>query len=243
MIILGYSERGAMNALFYGMAFDKQQGESSLKEFFKLAGISGDFSDFEIFNEFSLSEFGDPDLIIKAKNANAEGVLFFIEAKASCGKKFDLSNQIKYHDDYMNGGNKYEKGHASNLIFQLRLKSYFFKRLKDNNCEQKIPYPSEYKIQKRLEVKSDNVCRTIGKNIVVKKLVNEIKDCTQVYYIAIIPKTRSIAIDDRNKYGFEIHTISWETITEKFDMYVGETIRFNQDRNEKNKEISQILNN
>lgn len=35
MKIIGYSERGAMNALFYGMALDKEHGEESMKTFIK----------------------------------------------------------------------------------------------------------------------------------------------------------------------------------------------------------------
>ena len=34
--------------------------------------------------EFSLSEFGDPDLVIIAEDNKNEKTLFFVEAKVSC---------------------------------------------------------------------------------------------------------------------------------------------------------------
>ncbi|MBP5612832.1 MAG: hypothetical protein J6X35_01625 [Bacteroidales bacterium] len=58
MKIFGYSERGAMNELFYGIAHDKKNGEESMKAFINdLAKIEGIFTDFELYNEFSLSDF------------------------------------------------------------------------------------------------------------------------------------------------------------------------------------------
>ena len=78
MKIVGYSERGAMNALFYGIALDQEhKGIEAMKEFLKLASIeeAGDYSDFELYPEFSLSDFGEPDLMIKAKLKNKDSVL------------------------------------------------------------------------------------------------------------------------------------------------------------------------
>ena len=87
MRIIGYSERGAMNALFYGMALDKEQGEESMKTFLKLAKIKGNFTDFELYNEFSLSDFGDPDLMIIAKNEDSEYVVFFYRGEGQLLQK------------------------------------------------------------------------------------------------------------------------------------------------------------
>ena len=41
MKIVGYSERGAMNALFYGMAFnkDERKGEKDMQSFLELAKV------------------------------------------------------------------------------------------------------------------------------------------------------------------------------------------------------------
>ncbi len=245
MKIFGYSERGAMNALFYGMALDKEHGEGSMKTFIKdLAKIEGNFTEFELFNEFSLSDFGDPDMMIKAKNEKGQNVVFFIEAKASCCKYYNLQDQKTHHEDYMNGCDKYDKGHASNLYFQLRLKNYFFRLLPyfyDGSLEQKqqsMAIENDPKL--RLKQKSKDGNRKIGKNIVVEKMVNKLKDCTQAFYIAIIPKQNNIVnLDTKSEYGFETYTITWEEIYSKFKNYVGETIEFNQN---KERTKSQILN-
>ena len=67
MKIVGYSERGAMNALFYGMAFnkDERKGEKDMQSFLELAKVPNynHYHQFEIYTEFSLSQFGSPDLI------------------------------------------------------------------------------------------------------------------------------------------------------------------------------------
>lgn len=244
MEIIGYSERGAMNALFYGMALDKENGEKSMKVFIKdLAKIEGNFTEFELYNEFSLSDFGDPDLMIKAKNEKGDYVVFFIEAKAGCCKYYNLHEQEMHHVDYMKGGNKYDKGHASNLYFQLRLKNYFFRLLHDFYCDSLIQKQESMSIyndpQLRLK-QSRGRNRKIGENVVVEKIVNELKNCKQAYYIAIIPKQNpNIALNTEGEYGFNTHTITWEEIYSKFKNYVGETIEFNQN---KDKRKSQILN-
>ena len=250
MKIIGYSERGAMNALFYGIANDENNGEDNLKKILgDLAGIEGEFHDFVIYNEFSLSEFGNPDMMIRAKDRNKD-VLFFIEAKASCCEKYDLANQKKYHDNYIGGEDKYRDGHSSNLFFQLRLKHYFFQlrnlfygeecvlKNKQESLKLKDPY-------NRLK-KSRSRYRTIGNNVVVKRVVNEIRNCQKAYYIAIIPKQPqkseiSNAIDKcKKEYGFPIHIITWEDVIDTFDGYIGDTIRFNQGIT---RQVNQVLNN
>ena len=85
MKIVGYSERGAMNALFYGIALANDN--NAFAEFINMIGISNPVSDVEFFMEFSLSEFGSPDLLVTFNADNIKQVLF-IEAKASCGDRF-----------------------------------------------------------------------------------------------------------------------------------------------------------
>ena len=242
MEIYGYSERGAMNALFYGMALDKEHGEESMRKFIKdLAKIEGKFTEFALYNEFSLSDFGDPDVMIKAKNENGEYVVFFIEAKASCCNYYNLDEQEKHHKDYMIGSDKYDKGHASNLYFQLRLKNYFFMLLQDFYRDSLKKKQESLQIDSRLK-QSRGRNRKIGKNVVVKNMTNTLKDCKHAYYIAILPKQNNNKIIDTKEFGFETHTITWEQIYEEFKKYLEITIKFNQGVNEKNKVVNQILN-
>ena len=250
MEIIGYSERGAMNALFYGMALDKEHGEESMKTFIKdLAKIEGNFTEFELFNEFSISDFGDPYMMIKPKNEKGQNVVFFIEAKASCCKYYNLSEQEKHHEDYMKGDDKYDKGHASNLYFQLRLKNYFFRLLHDfygESLEQKQQSMTIENDPKLRLKQSRGRNRKIGDNVVVRRMVNKLNECVDAYYIAIIPEQDSKSIlNTKDDFGFETHTITWEDIYHRFKKYVGATIKFNQDKkdsSQKGKKVSQILN-
>ena len=266
MKIYGYSERGAMNALFYGMALDKEHGEESLKRFIKeLALIQGEFSDLELYNEFSLSDYGDPDFMIKAKNEKGEHVVFFIEAKASCSKRYNLDKQKEQHDNYMDTGTDHENGHASNLFFQLRLKHYFYNVLpylfgdNDNTIAKQDSFfnetscfknYSEAKTNRLKQSRSRN--RKIGGNVVVEKIVKELQNWIKepkeenAYYIAIIPEQdlkSSITSLDTTEYGFITHTITWEKICShpKLYKYIKDTIEFNQNH-QKGKIVSQILN-
>ena len=113
-----------MNALFYGMALDKENGENSMREFLNLVGIEGNYSNFKLYMEFSLSEFGNPDLVIIADDPVK--TVFFVEAKASCGKTFSLGKEKTKHESTIN--KDFVSGESSNLFFQLRLKHYFINK-------------------------------------------------------------------------------------------------------------------
>lgn len=262
MKIFGYSERGAMNALFYGMAHDNEHGEEALKVFIKdLAKVKRDFSDFEfeLYNEFSLSEFGDPDMMIIAKDEKGEKIVFFIEAKRS---GFKLSLEKDHHKQYMESGG-FENGHSSNLFFQLRLKHYFFevfcRKRKDDyykSLEDKIEafFKKEcFKVYDEMQLnrlkKSKNRNRKIGENVVVNHIVEQIKDSIEAYYIAIIPEQDPKWNDNEvntGEFGFSTITLTWERIYNykeyDFKTYLKDTIEFNQGKDRNKKEISQILN-
>lgn len=122
--IVGYSERGAMNALFYGIALNKDEkaANEAMNEFLHMAGERETFQDFELYSEFSLSGFGDPDLVITAKNELGKTIVFFIEAKASAGGYYELDKQKSHHEEYLKDHTKYNKNHTSNLFFQLKEK-------------------------------------------------------------------------------------------------------------------------
>ena len=172
MEIIGYSERGAMNALFYEMAL--KNDEKGMQDFLFLAGVNNPtlYNDFKLYTEFSLSEFGSPDLVIKAKIGDKHAV-FFVEAKASCCKNYKLDDQKIRHIEYVNSG-KYDDGHASNLFFQLRLKNYFFQLIKYFNGKTTIRPHIEYEddVDKRI-TDSRGREREIGKNRIVREFVQK----------------------------------------------------------------------
>ena len=83
MEIVGYSERGAMNALFYGIALnrDEKAANAAMNRFLGMAGETETFHNFKLYSEFSLSEFGNPDFVITAENQSGETFVFFIETR------------------------------------------------------------------------------------------------------------------------------------------------------------------
>ena len=225
--IVGYSERGVINALFYSIALNKD--EKAMKEFLSLAGITNNYNEYKLFSEFSLSEFGSPDFVIIADNKD----VYFIEAKVSCGQKFDLKEQKQRHDNYIRN-KEHVFGHASNLFFQLRLKDYFFKHkiLKIDNNDLNLPTEI---------LKSRRGDRKEGKNVVVNKFIEELKD-KNAYYIAIIPECTNFEKPlevKYNEYNMSICYVTWESLIR--GKYTGkllrETILYNQDA-----DVSQILN-
>ena len=253
MDIYGYSERGAMNALFYGMAHDGEQGIKAMKTFItELAKIQGSFSDFTIYSEFSLSDFGDPDMIVTAKDSNNRDVVFFIEAKVSCGGDYKLSQQLSRHKSDM----KREENKnidSSNLFFQLRLKQYFVHRLKRGTLQDTKKDNSGFpewliRLAKRGGNSGENL-RYIGNNVVVNRIANDLGgetiDEENVYYIAIIPKQSpeikiKEIIEDEEIKDLHVHVTTWEDIyvNKQLKKYVKKTIEYNEVDS-----IKQIRNN
>lgn len=236
MEIFGYSERGAMNALFYGIALNKD--EKALNEFLHMAGETETFQNFKLYSEFSLSDFGSPDFVITAENlAYGKKIVFFIEAKASARGYYDLGKQEEHHKAYIDGNKKFEKGHSSNLFFQLKEKFLL------------LEYGSNKTIIDRT--------RKLGENEIVKKFYKDIRDAQDSRYIAIIPEQREdctiiqkqgqgkfVHVHFRNKednFDFDIHLVYWEDIAKESSLgnYVSDTLTYNKDKEEK----SQILNN
>lgn len=235
MEIIGYSERGAMNALFYGMASNaKGDDDSQMREFLRLAGIDDpkSFSDFEIYPEFSLSEFGSPDLVIIAQKEESK-VVFFIEAKASCGLTYKTDEQKNKHEEYISH-EKWKNGHASNLFFQLRLKHFFFEQrynILDTGAKATTG-------QEKVE-KTKNHIRKIGNNPIVIKFAKEIRECSKAYYIAIIPQCNEIELPKGYPKTLNVNFVSWEDIyNSSLGILLKGTFDFNQNEN-----VSQILNN
>ena len=223
-----------MNALFHGIALSNDK--EAMKEFLKTANIEGDFTDFEIYSEFSLSDFGNPDMVIIAKyrnNKKEEKEVIFIEAKASCGKKYKIHKQYAEHNEYVKE-REYKSGQSSNLFFQLRQKYYFFEtKCKKNETDKlKIPDLIKYYDQKK---KAE---RRTGNNPVVKEFMKQISECESAHYVAIIPKSDYSEIKTGKDYGFDIQFVSWEDLNEKFEKYLNKTITFNQSG-----KYNQIINN
>lgn len=128
MKIVGYSERGAMNALFYGMAFSNKKED--MQAFLSLAGINEVFRDASFFMEPSLSGYGEPDLIVSAVTSKEEKVVIFVEAKVSTGNVYDLQ---KVKNEFLTAPDK----NHNNLFYQLYAKQLLF-RNRFNDVSKKL---------------------------------------------------------------------------------------------------------
>lgn len=249
MKIIGYSERGAMNALFYGMAFDKENGGKHICKFLEMAKIpdANSFSDFELYNEFSLSEYGEPDLVIIAKKNNVPVVLF-VEAKVSDGTSYNMETQKKNHEkdlqyylqNYIEKREKrHKKNDASNLFFQLRLKNFFFETHKPKDHKDDT-YEEHECIMETKDRNGEIRRRKLGDNPIVNKFANKIKKCHEAYFVAIVPKQEQEGPIDYPIYNdktMRIYFVSWEDILKEGLGQLDDTFVFN-----KVGEISQILN-
>lgn len=249
----GYSERGVMNALFYGIAY--KGTTEDIREFLCLAGIKKEeYTDFEIIMEGSLSDFGDSDAIIIAKRNNEKNgkTVFFIEAKVSNG---DNKNTLeKRYKDFCNNfnSNKREGGYSSNLFYQLCLKHYLFKLTRD---KEKISDLGKFKDEKLLKdlitsadcekydnyikLKGNNKLRKFGKNPVVHKFIKKISDCKEAHFIAIIPDKQIKIPEYINKilqpdFIDNLHFVSWHQIkdewlkNEELNENIQKSIEYNQ---------------
>ena len=236
MEIFGYSERGAMNALFYGMAFSKN-GDDLMKKFL---GRSDESIEFKLYNEFSLSEFGSPDFVIIAHYKEAykdKYDAYFIEAKASNGTNYNLTTQLDHHIQYLENG-RYDNGHASNLFFQIRLKHYFFSQRKTIIQQGGKSINENSKIER-----TKNGFRKLGQNPIVKKFAEDLEKCEKAYYIAIIPKQdRTIDCYKDFPSDLNIRYVFWEDLNkdDDFKEILSETMKYNKEDNYS--QIENIIN-
>ena len=209
MEIVGYSERGAMNALFYGIALnrDEKAANEAMNVFLRMAGETETFHNFKLYSEFSLSGFGAPDFVITAENQSGETIVFFIEAKASACKCYNLKEEKRRHEEYIKDHTKYADGHSSNLFFQLKEKFLLLKYGPNNDSRIRI-------IDRR---------RKLGGNEIVCKFYKDIKsDWQNSRYIAVIPKQEDyqenpvsmVFKNGNDSCEFDIHLIYWEDIKE-----------------------------
>ena len=229
MKIIGYSERGVMNALFYGIAL-KEDKESMMK-FLKMAEIEEGYNDFTVYSELSLSDFGNPDMVIIADKKGGKKEVIFIEAKVSEGNQFKLLKEYSDHKKYIEQ-EVYKSGNSSNLFFQLRQKFYFFQTKGDINNQKDLNIPHIFKYRDR-DLKEE---RSIGKNEVVLKFSDCIKECDSAHYVAIIPECKR-PDNIKKELGLDIHFVSWEEKIKNFSVYLNDTFDFNKKDN-----YNQILN-
>jgi hypothetical protein len=181
MKVIGYSERGLLNSLFYEI---KYNGNNllllnkllSLVHFPELT-IPFQISDAKILIEQSFSDFGDSDVLLLVSNKE-EKQAYFIEAKV--GSQWSIFKQF----EKFKNGISVEKGmHSSNLFAQL----YSKVRLVDGLNTNKEKLQSGLTFPKC----SSKGIRKIGKNKVVLTAIDLLETyCKNSFFVALVPNKK-----------------------------------------------------
>ncbi len=187
--ILGYSERGVINALFYDILNSPNQTKL-ISDLLELANEEFDFniSKCKILIEQSFSDFGDSDVLLLVEN-NGKKQAIFLEAKVKTfNGKWDIVKEFTKFKDLKGkdrNGNKIIP--TSNLFTQLYFKNRLWYELKNNNG---------IKLDKGINfINTTKSRRKIGKNEIVMKAVK--KNCylggyiDESFYLGIIPNTQN----------------------------------------------------
>ena len=224
--VIGYSERGYV----YSLVSDVQsRGEDFVQVLFRLAGfkIKGKIENVTIYVEPSLSEFGNPDLIIHFKDKNVAKICF-VEAK----NKVKISDEWKKFDKNIDiENNSPRKNFTSNLFSQLSLKVLYTKakKIKDvkkskNNVEFVWDDFSQCK-----GLKGSKNKRSIGVKEVVWDLVRKSNwRKGNDYYVGIVNNTKGVEKEYLKRFPLKevknrVALIEWKDIAEelkkeKFEM-------------------------
>lgn len=196
MGIIGYSERGIINSLIYSMGYKKEL----VTKFINLANFPNKLEikkpdEYQILIEQSLSDFGDADLIIIFNyKAMREKKVFFFEAKVKTVQRKSWSLEKQFNNYYAATADNYP---TSNLFFQFYLKNLMmneFLNIRDG-------------VEDKFKIK-----RKIGTNVVVLKAIEMLQNCSDIYYIAIVPSPNDELIKFNHNPGYKVNYLSWSTI-------------------------------
>lgn len=183
--LLGYSERGLINSLFYDLNYRDHDGKllSGLlnRVYFPGGEHKFEISEAEIFIEPSLSDFGDADAVLLIKNSSRKQTIF-IEAKVrTCEKdKWQIEDEFR---DFKEGIELGRVG-SSNLFTQL----YHKKRLSQGIAEIGIrALAKEGLAFPKCSTKKGP--RKIGSNPVVNRAVERMSQhLDQSFFIGFVPE-------------------------------------------------------
>lgn len=182
MEIIGYSERGLLNSLFYEIRYS-QNNLQLLTEFLSLVSIPYFNIHFQIRKakiliEESFSDFGDADSVLLVDN-NGSKQSIFIEAKVKTFQRQSWSIEEEFRA--FKKGIKQNRVSSSNLFVQIYHKVRLIKALQTGGTallKKGISFPEC----------SSKVIRKIGNNEVVLKAVEMLRQyCNEAIFVALVP--------------------------------------------------------
>jgi len=202
MKVTGYSERGAVNALFYELAYSGN-ALHLLEQFLALADfpvhkqLGTGLTDAHVLIEQSLSDFGDADAILLLDAGEAKAAIF-IEAKVKPSQKVEWTLDREF-TNFEKGCHSDKELSSSNLFTQLYHKSRFIDGLRSGGIhalQSGIGFPECSK--KRV--------RKIGNNPVVLSAVKAIEPYREnAWYFSLVPDKPSSVRSFFNRFS----SIAW----------------------------------
>lgn len=220
MEILGYSERGLLNSLFFEMKYVK----NSIRAFndflslitFPFGGVDYSISNIAVLIEQSFSDFGDADAVLLLDNKKDKQAIF-IEAKV----KTALRKSWNLYGEFMRFEARIVKNKvsSSNLFTQIYHKLRLVEGLNKGGkkyLESGITFPPF----------SSKTKRKIGCNEVVLRAIEKVEPYTeQTYYVALVPDQKTnvenffstyiekripldLSYDDLKHWGY----LTWEEV-------------------------------
>ena len=183
MKIVGYSERGIINALLYGIKYSAT-AESLLEDLLSrsrfplIDGTAFHVSDAEVLIEQSFSGFGDADALLLI-NTGQSAISVFVEAKVKTFQRAHWTIDDEFRE--FTSGTRTKVG-SSNLFAQLYHKVRMVAGLRQGGIpalQVGIDFPKS----------SSRQIRKIGNNGVVLRAVEKLAEhLEKVYYLAILPE-------------------------------------------------------
>lgn len=186
MKVIGYSERGVVNSLFYEMSYrPSPKDKELLGDFvghmhfpFSTCAVS-EIREATVLVEQSLSDFGDSDAIILL-DTDKGPLAIFIEAKVKRSQSGEWGIDREFRA-FRNPAPDL-KNHSSNLFTQLYYKLRFANGLREDltNLEKGLSFSKQI---------SKKETRRIGKNPVVRRAVEEKIGpfLENTRYVALVP--------------------------------------------------------
>lgn len=222
----GYSERGIINAFVFSCMQNVQIAKEWIAFLLENQVSAENINNISMYVEQSLSDFGDPDLMIKFKNSsNGNESLIFVEAKVKTWSKTKWKNCQKEFD-------KFEKKQSSNLIQQLGLKIELVNHLGDAQSEKGYLIMDE-KI--RCDKNIENKKRKTGNSPIIKEILNIFSSIKDFYYVAIVPNYSGKEKINSDIIS-QIQFITWEKLKDfaecKKLTLVQETFKYNNPNND-----------
>jgi hypothetical protein len=186
MKVTGYSERGAVNALLYEIAYSNE-ALLLLEQFLRLAHfpevkrIGTGLTDAHVLVEQSLSDFGDADAILLL-DAGGTKMAVFLEAKVKPSQTKDWTIEREYTK--FTQGCRTDRGlSSSNLFTQMYHKARLMEGLRSGGVQL---------LQEglRFPLASKKGVRKIGSNPAVLRAVEAINPYSgDVWFLSLVPDT------------------------------------------------------